>query len=202
MRTEQTTSIKSTLNGTMSLSPVSGRQIELYGEFTISDGDIGFRFMKSGNNYAELSYNTNTGAVTLDLTSLSRVSNDAGIYNGIYSTTIPGKPKTGEKAILHLFLDGSIADIFINEKWAFSVRLFSDDANQTDIEVFASSPTDVLVKAWILDADKNSTDGIQEIANESSLIGNYNVYDIAGRNLVNMSSHAIHISNGKKYYNK
>ena len=89
MRTDVTASVVQELSGELSLSPVVGRQIELLGEFTIGSGEMGFDFFKSDNGKARLSYNTADGILTLDLTSLSRRSNDGGPYNGVYAATLP-----------------------------------------------------------------------------------------------------------------
>ncbi|MCR5181058.1 MAG: hypothetical protein K6C30_07570, partial [Bacteroidaceae bacterium] len=48
MRTATSVNKEITLNGSESLSPVSGRQLELMGEFTVNSGQLGFRFLKSG----------------------------------------------------------------------------------------------------------------------------------------------------------
>jgi beta-fructofuranosidase len=160
MRTTTTFSQTLALQGTQSLTPVSGRQLEIRGEFTVTSGEMGFHFLKSGSQQATLCYDADRGTITLDLTALQRVSNDGGAYNGIYTATLPEKPKAGETLALHLFLDGSIADIFVNDRWAFSVRLFPTDASAVTNEVFATAPTAVKVQAWRLDASQ--TTGIME----------------------------------------
>ena len=45
MRTATAVTRNLTLNGSESLAPVSGRQIELLGEFTVTDGKMGFNFL-------------------------------------------------------------------------------------------------------------------------------------------------------------
>ena len=163
MRADVTASVAQELFGEISLSPVSGRQIELLGEFTVGSGEMGFDFFKSDNGKARLSYNTADGILTLDLTSLGRRSNDGGPYNGVYAAALPEKPQAGEKLRLNVFVDGSIADIFVNDKWAYSVRIFPTDSEQTGVEVFATSPTNVDVKAWKLDADKSGNSAIKGV---------------------------------------
>ena len=41
------------LNGTKSLAPVSGRQFEVCGEFTIGSGNFGYNFYKNGSKMAK-----------------------------------------------------------------------------------------------------------------------------------------------------
>ena len=198
MRTDVTASVVQELSGELSLSPVVGRQIELLGEFTIGSGEMGFDFFKSDNGKARLSYNTADGILTLDLTSLSRRSNDGGPYNGVYAATLPEKPLVGEKLKLHVFIDGSIADIFVNDKWAYSVRIFPTDSEQTGVEVFATSPTKVDVKAWTLDADKNGDTAIKGVGIDPQN-SNDRIYNIAGQLRPAVSQKGLYIQKGKKY---
>ena len=198
MRTDVTASVVQELSGELSLSPVSGRQIELLGEFTIGSGEMGFDFFKSDNGKARLSYNTADGILTLDLTSLARRSNDGGPYNGVYAATLPEKPQVGEKLKLHVFIDGSIADIFVNDKWAYSVRIFPTDSEQTGVDVFATSPTKVDVKAWTLDADKNGDTAIKGVGIDPHY-SNDRIYNIAGQLRPAVSQKGLYIQKGKKY---
>ncbi len=191
MRTTTTYSKDLTLAGTESLSPVSGRQIELYGEFTIADGNCGFNFLKTGNKQASLTYYPSSGELKLDFTSLSVTSNGVNEW----SATLPQKVNAGETLTLQVFLDGSIADIFVNNRWAYSVRFFSTDASQVDAEVFATSSTSVKAKAWTLDA-KQST-GITETIIGSQSSGK--CYDLQGRCLTGKPQKGLYIMNGKKY---
>ena len=187
MRTTTTVSVDESLLGSKAL--VSGRQIELLGEFTPTTGTCGFRFLKN----ASLTYDADTKKLTLDLTALSRTINDEGVYNGIYEATLT-EPLTK----LHVFLDGSILDIFVNDKWAYSVRLFPTDATQVEAEVFATATTAVKASAWTLDAD--SATGIQEIVNsQQSAVNSQLMYDLQGRRMNDTPQRGLYIKNGKKY---
>lgn len=182
------------LSGTQSLSPVAGRQIELEGNFTVGTTEFGFSFFKSGDQAARLSYNPNTNVMKLDLTSLSRQVND-GSYNGIYSTALPEKPTQGSLLNVHVYVDGSIADIFVDNKWAYSVRIFPLDSNSTNVEVFGN--TNAEVNAWVL--DPKNTSAIENITFEGSSSSLSSVsYNILGQK-VNTTSKGIIITNGKKY---
>ena len=196
MRSETTFAQSLALNGIQSLAPVSGRQIELLGEFIVASGNCGFNFLKSGGQQASLTYDTDKGQLTLDLTSLDRTVND-GVYGGIYTATLPKKPAAGEKLTLHVFLDGSIADIFVNDTWAYSVRIFPNDANAVEAEAFATAEMQADVKAWTLNANQSGGTGIAQIVNRQFV--NSKCFDLRGFRLDNALRKGIYIKDGKKY---
>ena len=185
-RTNTAVSAEETLTGSKAL--VSGRQIELLGEFTPTSGTCGFRFLKN----ASLTYDATTRQLTLDLTQLSRITNDGDSYQGIYQTTVPETLKK-----LHVFLDGSILDIFVNDKWAYSVRVFPNDANDIEAEVFATVPTAVKVQSWTLDALQDT--GINEVLRmKHEGTATTHRYNLQGQRVGNEYK-GIVISNGRKY---
>ena len=200
MRTETKVERTLQLNGTESLAPVSGRQVELLGEFTVGGGEMGFRFLKKGDKGASLTYNSDNGMLTLDLTALDRTANDNGVYNGVYAVALPKKVAAGQVLKLHVFLDGSIADIFVNDTWAYSVRLFPTNAEQTEAEVFATSNTTAKVSAWLLDAQQKQSDAIGSIWNDNRSLKNPSIYNLQGMQLSSVPTKGMCIINGKKYY--
>ena len=185
MRSEISYSKTLALNGVQSLSPVSGRQIELLADFTVASGTCGFNFLKSGSRQVSLTYDTDNGKLTLDMTSLDRTVND-GVYGGIYAATLPKKVAVGEKLKLHVYIDGSIADIFVNDTWAYSVRIFPNDAASTEMQAN--------IQAWKLDA-KQST-GIDHVIMDSNT--DDTIYDLQGRRVNTFSGKGIYIRNGRK----
>ncbi|MBQ9650557.1 MAG: GH32 C-terminal domain-containing protein [Prevotella sp.] len=211
MRTETTCEKNGALTGIESLAPVSGRQIELLGEFTVASGTCGFNFLKSGSQQASLTYDTDRGTLTLDLTQLLREQRDPeATYNGIYAITLPKKVNAGEKLTLHVWLDGSIADIFVNDTWAFSVRLFPKDAEATGAEVFATAEMQASVRAWTLDPKQGGDTGIKAIGKGQSTM-DHSVYDLLGRKVLSAEANSslftihyplrkgVYIKNGRKY---
>ena len=186
------------LTGSQSLAPVGGRYIELLGEFTVASGTCGFNFLKSGSKQASLSYDTDKSTLTLDLTTLDRTANDNGSYKGIYSAELPKKVAAGEKLKLHVYLDGSIADIFVNDTWAFSVRIFSNDAAQTDAEAFATAEMKADIKAWTLKASGEST-GIAAATTLKASETDGKCYDLQGHCLPGGQRKEVYIQGGKKY---
>ena len=201
MRTETSYSLNSNLIGTQSLAPVSGRQLELMGTFTVQSGEMGFRFLKSGSREASLTYNATNGMLTLNLTNLDRTVNDDGSYKGTYSAALPKKVAAGEKLKLHVYLDGSIADIFVNDTWAFSVRLFPTNASQIEAEVFATAETQADIQAWTLDAKQSGSTGIFNVNDNDNVNGNDdgNIYDLSGCLRNHTAQKGIFIKNGRKY---
>ena len=198
MRTDNSYTHNGKLIGTQSLAPVSGRQLELLGRFTVTSGEMGFRFLKSGSRQASLTYNADNGMLTLDLTQLDRTANDNDSYKGTYSASLPKKPANGETLTLHVYLDGSIADIFVNDTWAFSVRLFPTNASQVEAEVFATAETQADVQAWTLDATNGTGTGIfmtPVTGNEVSKA----VYNLQGIRQSTVPQSGIFIQNGRKY---
>ena len=199
MRTAVMTEKAITLSGTESLAPVSGRQIELMGKFTVDKGSVGFNFLKNGSKKASLTYSTESGMLTLDLTQLDRQVND-GVYGGIYSVALPEKPKSGELLTLHVYVDGSIADIFVNERWAYSVRLFPTDATGVEAEAFATMPVKADIKAWTLDPEQNQAADIRNIRMYPASGHDSEIYNIKGQRLTHIPHNGIYVRNGKKLY--
>lgn len=148
-------------NNSLVLGDVKGRHIELLGEFVMNednggDQEQGFRFLKNGNRYAALYYNN--GQLTLNLQNMSRRVQDYDTYNGIYTTPI--SIAKGETLKIQAYIDASIIDVFVNDRSAFSVRLFPEDANAIDAEVYATGNASVRsVNAWSL-ANGQETESI------------------------------------------
>lgn len=194
MRTETVFAKETPLNGIESLAPVRGHQIELLGEYTIASGTCGFNFLKSGSKQVSLTYDADNGKLTLDMTTLDRTVND-GTYGGVYTANLPKKVAIGEKLKLHVYLDGSIADIFVNDTWAYSVRIFPNDAALVEAEAFATAQMQANIKAWTLDSKQSGDTGISNIM--MPLQANGHIYDLMGRR--QNTPKGVYIQNGKKY---
>lgn len=196
MRTQTAFASNAQLSGEQSLAPVSGRQIELLGDFTVGSGTFGFRFLKDGARSASLSYDTASGELTLDITGIDRTVQD-NPYNGIYRVALPTRPAIGEKLRLHVFLDGSIADVFVADRWAFSVRLFPTNAAQTAAEAFATAATEADIQAWTLDAEQTTGTAINSLA-AAPATSSFRLYDLQGRELAAAPAQGVYIRGGKK----
>ena len=137
----------------MALDPVSGRQVEVVGEFVVGDGsEFGFNLFCNGDKKAKLCFSTTDNTLTFDFVNVSRLVNDGGVYNACYSSTVPHIFSRGEVVKIHAFVDHSIVDIFLNDHWAASVRIFPTNANAKGVEAFSTGTTQVKsLNAWILD---------------------------------------------------
>ena len=170
-----------TLNGTREIEGVSGRQVELLATFTMGNSPVGFNFFKNGSAYGSVTYNPANGQLTADFTRLSRLVNDNGSYSGKYTATLPEVVRAGGELKLNLFVDGSIVDIFVNDKWATSIRVFPTDENANGCEVFAEGETTVKsLQGWNLNPKNNSSVGDLFSDNAAGQQGPVDVYDMQG----------------------
>ncbi len=158
LRTDiQYSETNSTLNGSRELGDVSGRMVEIIGEFTITSTTekVGFRLLDDDNNALLLYYYLPENKIVVDMTSVARWVNDAGVYDGLYESALPKTLSVGSTIKIHAFFDHSILDVFINDTWAFSVRVFATDANAVGVKAFAEGSTDVeSICAWNLDPEQ------------------------------------------------
>lgn len=171
------------LNGTSELGNVGGRCVELLGRFSVGTSAFGFKFFKSAGSEAVLQYIPTANMLTIDLTGLSRTANDNGSYNGRYSCILPEKPATGSEMKINVFIDGSIIDIFINDKWATSMRAFPTAPDADAVEVFSNGVVQVKeVSAWNLDPEVAAS-GIGNIiwSDTTDPDAPVDVYDLHGR---------------------
>ncbi len=173
------------LSGTESLAPVQGREAELLGVFTVGTAPFGFRFFGNDAGAAEVAYNPATGVLTVDFTRLNRWSNDAGTYDGLYRSTLPEFQAAGTEVKMHLYVDHSIVDLFVNDRWATSLRVFPTDEDADGIEVFAEGTTHVReLGAWTLSGgDADSASGIETLSrstDDAAATQPVSIYDLSG----------------------
>lgn len=175
-----------TLTDVTPLTGVSGRQFEIDADFVVGNVPFGFNFLKNSRGAAILTYNPTLNQIKFDVTGINRINNDRGVFDGVYSATLPVKPEPGSTLKLNVFLDGSIVDIFVNDTYATSVRVFPNAADANGVEAFANGGN-VTVKrldAWNLDSnasgnnDNDNDSGIDEIFQD--LPEYLNVYSING----------------------
>lgn len=186
------------LNGTLSLSPVSGRQVEVKADYLLAGHEVGMRLMKTaGGQCVNIIYNPGSNNLTVDFTSLDREVNDGGAFNGRYSSTLPEGVANGQKLRLHVFLDHSVLDIFVNDKWATSIRLFIHDRNANGVEIFANGQTTISgVEAYMLEATEVPT-GISDTPYTQPMLME-GTYDLMGRPTTPTPG-IIYIENGKTH---
>lgn len=129
-----------TLDGTVNLNPVRGREAEITATFVVGDAAFGFNFYKdSKGKGAYVSYNPSNHTVTVDFSRIKQLANVDNMTS--FTAELPVFPSKGEEMKLQLFIDHSIIDVFVNDRYAASVRLFPTDDDADLIEVFSNGPT-------------------------------------------------------------
>jgi beta-fructofuranosidase len=150
------------LSGVQSLNPVSGKVLEIEGTFTVSSNSaqkFGFNLRKNDNGAIKVYYEKSTNKITVDITSVQRHVQDNGSFDGIYTSVLPKTFPAGETLKIHAFLDHSILDLFINDTWAASVRIFATDNNANEVEVFADGGATQVqsLRAWNWEKQETGT---------------------------------------------
>ena len=156
-----------TLSGEQDLSPVEGRSLELSGTFVAGNSDFGFTFFGDGNKQVRLSYSPVNGLVKLDASGINRIVQD-DIFKGVYQSTLAKPVAAGEEVKLTVYVDHSIVDIFVNDTYAASVRIFPKDVDAVKTSVFCDGSVKVKsLGSCKLDATQVAT-GITMIPNSNS----------------------------------
>lgn len=167
------------LDQTISLAPVAGREVEISAIFEVGSSSFGLNIFKAAGAKGSISYCPSTGEVIADFSSLMRIVNDGGIYDGVYRCPLPIRPAAGEELKINVFIDHSIIDIFINDRWATSIRVFPTEEDANGIEAFAEGPTNIRqLQAWVLDSSGDS--GINSIVAGNNQQPNVDVYNLSG----------------------
>lgn len=147
------------LNGSLTLEGIKGRAVELIGEFTVTPGKCGFTLLDDGVSSLKVYYDGATGKIVVDARGLDRLINDSGIFDGLYQSALPTPVAQGETLKLNLFFDHSVLDIFINDKYASSVRVFAHAKEIENVTTFSDLPAHTDVKAWMLNTNAPSSIG-------------------------------------------
>lgn len=199
MRSE--TSFKMTdfnLTAEKDLNPVQGRSLELSAKFVVGNGDFGFSFLGNGEQKVTLVYSPNTGMLSLDMSGINRIVND-GVFGGVYNYALPTPVAAGEEMTLKVFVDHSIIDIFVNDTYAASVRVFPRDVDAVKATAFVKNGSVKMasLEAYVLDETRVAS-GISSTVSEAETnvvygskgFVNYNlaspnctlyIYDLVGR---------------------
>lgn len=149
LRTEEHFSAKdTTVSGVLSLLPVRGRQWEVKTKTVVGENTFRLDFLKSGSQSAKLTYDPATGKLSLSM-GISRISNDNGSFNGNYEMLLPEKPAVGDTLLLDVYFDNSILEIFVNEKWASSIRIFCQTYDADGLEIYTGGDVRfAAIDAW------------------------------------------------------
>ena len=159
---------------------------------------IGFSFLGNGDKKVTLTYQPNSGMLSLDMSGINRIVND-GVFGGVYNYALPTPVAMGEEMTLKVFVDHSIIDVFVNDTYAASVRVFPRDVDAVKATAFVKNGSVKMtsLEAYVLDETRVAT-GISSAVSEAEtnvIYGskgfvNYNlaspnctlyIYDIVGR---------------------
>ena len=149
-----------TLDGVKEISGIGGRQFEVKGKFIIGDSPFGFNIFKNSKGYASITYNPSSNKLEINLSKLNRKINDQNSFGGRYIATLPETPEKGSELTLDVFVDGSILDVFVNDRYATSVRVYPTDSDADGLEVFSEGTVRVpSLEAWLLGDSDYEDDG-------------------------------------------
>ncbi len=158
-----------TLVGSQNLGVASNR-CEVVMTFKKGNAKTGLKFFRNGDKECRLVYDPAANQVSVNMANLDRLNNDSWSYNGVYTGTLPEVLPAGAEMKLQVFVDGSIMDIFVNDKWAFSVRVFPTSGNLADVEAFSDGTTNVKsLQAWGLTKNPSSVNEIFGFGEEEGL---------------------------------
>lgn len=134
--------------------PNMGHQVELDVEFYPEDAKrFGLTIGKNpeGSEHTSIYFDRNTNELIVDQTCSSQKDGiPLHIRKDVYKIE-----ENAEKVNLHLFVDGSVVEGFINNEDAFTTRIFPLNENSTQIELFSDGlQSKVKAEVWKLNAAK------------------------------------------------
>lgn len=141
------------LQGVCDLTPVTGRCLEAKASFIVGQADkVGFRLFEEAGSGLEVYYDYPTNKIVVDVRQVERLTNDAGSFKGLYESLLPQRLADGSTFDLHVYVDHSILDVFINNRWAFSLRVFPTSASASGVEAFSEGGETRFsqLEAWVL----------------------------------------------------
>lgn len=141
------------VNGSATMGEVSGSRFEVDLTFTKGTSKAGIRFLDN----ALLYYDPNSNGITVDIRNVPRIENDGWIFKGLYSASLPTSIPNGSDVRLRAFMDGSILEVFVNETYAFSMRLFPNSGHTAPVELWSDGDVDFKkASAWKLEPGQGS----------------------------------------------
>ena len=123
----------------LALDPVMGRAVELLAEFEVGEAQVGFELLKNSYGAMKVYIDPKAGTLTVDMSTIGRKANDTGVFDGLYRSVIPGGLAEGSNCKLQVLFDHSILDIFVNDRYATSIRVFPYDYSANGCTLYASN---------------------------------------------------------------
>ena len=218
LRTSQCYSLTDTeLQGTQAIDNVTdGMQVEVDVRYVVGSGNAGVRLLSDGNKAMKIYYEPAGNRVIVDMREVNRRENDKGVFDGLYTSVLPDKHNIGDTISLHLFFDHSVLDLFVDNKWASSIRVFPAANVKRGVELYATAQTKVAAAAIynlettaqakqynLVNPETDNTGSGVEQLNGNGEQATGAIYNILGMKVSPADSHGgIFIQDGKKTYIK
>lgn len=136
------------------LGDISGQQFEIEATFdpgTAREVGVVIGKSESGDELTKIFYNTQTGFFLADRTQSTLTT---GVPKGTQAGLFP--LPAGEPFTMRVFIDGSVVEVFINDKYAFATRIFPTKGDKIDLHVRSGDATATNVKVWTMKSIENS----------------------------------------------
>ena len=212
LRTDTVANLASqAVSGTHQVTVANPLQVEMQADFTVGTTGCGFNLL---DGKLKVTYEPSTNRIVVNMTGLQRKSNDTGVFDGVYASSLPESITQSSMLNMHIYLDHSVLDVFINEKWANSIRLFPTAQAGNTVEIAANGQvnnigvynleTTVTAKTYPLVAPEADQPGgnvaIETVEGATSPFST-GCYTITGQKIApkQMQSGHIYILNGHKY---
>lgn len=142
-----------TLSGFRQLGEVAGHRCEVRLSMKKGNSKAGIRLMEENGVGVKVEYNPMMNTIAVDMREVSRRDNDGWCFGGLYEGSIPESIPAGGDIVLDVFADGSILDVFVNDRYAFSTRVFPNSMRNPKASVYSDGNTEItMVEAWQLEA--------------------------------------------------
>jgi len=129
-----------TLTGSKTITNVvDGRQVEVEMSFAIKSGNTGVNLLVDGGKALRIYYEQAGNRLVVDMREVQRIVNDGGVFDGLYSSALPEPHSLGDILKLHVYLDHSVLDVFVDDKWASSFRVFATSSAAKGVELYSMS---------------------------------------------------------------
>ncbi|KAA3658448.1 MAG: DUF4960 domain-containing protein [Calditrichaeota bacterium] len=144
------------------LQNIVGNQLEISVEIDPGNSThTGIKFLRSsgGGEETRLYYDATTKELALDLTNSSANRGvDLGLYRAPIDLQSNGKMK------LHIFIDHSIIDVFINNSVTFSKRVYPTLSDSRGVDLFSTggTATAVSIDVWKIESQTTSVESIEQ----------------------------------------
>lgn len=117
------------------LPGMSGTKFEMIADITVSDADeagVILRATPDGQEQTRIYFDARTDEIVVDLSSVSNnPDTERDVRRGSFEL------KKGERLKLHVFVDNSVIEVFVNDKQALATRAFPTRADSDGVDLFA-----------------------------------------------------------------